>query len=64
MDGSLTVVPCFSPVRSRVVPAGTATEDRTMVEQEVLDFATAAAPVEPEKVQEEARSSSADVAIG
>jgi hypothetical protein len=48
----LTVVPVFSPVRSRVVPAGTTTLLRVMVEQEVLLLMAAAAPVVPEKVQE------------
>lgn len=62
--GSLTVVPLFSPVRSRVVPAGTATEDKTIVEQEVLDLMADAAPLEPEKVQVEDRRSSADAAVG
>jgi hypothetical protein len=57
------VVPFFNPVRSRVVPAGTATEDKTMVEQEVFDLIAEAAPLAPEKVQVEARSSRVDVAI-
>lgn len=48
----LTVVPVFSPVRSRVVPAGTSTLLRVMVEQEVLLLMASAAPVLPEKVQE------------
>ena len=46
----LTLVPLFSPVRSRVVPAGTATEDKVMVVHEALDLIAEAAPVEPEKV--------------
>lgn len=49
---NLTLVPDFSPVRSRVVPAGTATLLRVMVEQEALFLMAWAAPVEPEKVQE------------
>jgi hypothetical protein len=57
------VVPFFNPVRSRVVPAGTATEDKTIVEQEVLELIAEAAPLEPEKVQVEARSSRVDVAM-
>lgn len=37
-------------VKSRVVPEGTATLDRTMVAQEALDLLAEAAPPEPEKV--------------
>ena len=58
-----TFVPLFSPVRSRVVPAGTATEDKTMVEQDFLFLIAAAAPLEPEKVQLEERSSRSDATV-
>ena len=51
LDG-LTVVPELSPVRSRVVPAGTATLFRVMVEQDFLLLMAFAAPLEPEKVRE------------
>jgi hypothetical protein len=47
----LTVVPSFKPVRSRVVPEGTASADRMMVEHDVLDLLASEAPEEPEKVQ-------------
>jgi len=46
-----TVVPEFKPVKSRVVPEGTASADRMIVEQEVLDLLAEDAPPEPEKVQ-------------
>lgn len=52
-----TLVPSFSPVKSKVVPAGTATLLSTIVEQDFLPLMAAAAPVDPEKVQLEARSS-------
>ena len=42
----------MSPVKSRVVPDGTATLERTMVAQEVLDLLAAEAPDDPEKVQD------------
>lgn len=51
-------------MRSRVVPAGTATEERMMVEQEVLDLMAEAAPLEPEKVQVEERCSISDARVG
>jgi len=38
-------------VKSRVSPAGTATESRTMVAQAALDLDTWDAPEDPEKVQ-------------
>lgn len=44
-------MPKVSPVRSRVVPEGTATLLRTMVAHEVLDLLAAEAPEDPEKVQ-------------
>jgi len=45
-------VPEVRPVRSRVVPDGTATLLRTIVAQEALDFEAKEAPVDPEKVQD------------
>jgi hypothetical protein len=54
MDGKcwirLTFVPDFKPVRSRVVPAGTATLFKVMLEQDALFLSASAAPVEPVKV--------------
>jgi hypothetical protein len=47
-----TSVPELSPVKSRVVPEGTATLERTIVAQEVLDLLASAAPDDPEKVQD------------
>lgn len=47
-----TWVPEFKPVRSSVVPEGTATLLRTIVAQEVLDLLASEAPVEPENVHE------------
>jgi hypothetical protein len=44
-------VPEASPVKSRVVPEGTATSERTMVAQEDLDLLANAAPLLPENVQ-------------
>jgi hypothetical protein len=41
-----------SLVKSRVVPDGTVMPERTIVAQEALDLLTAAAPEEPENVQE------------
>lgn len=38
-------------VKSRVVPEGTATSERTMVAQEDLDLLANAAPLLPENVQ-------------
>lgn len=46
------MVPLVNLVRSRVVPEGTVMPERTIVAQEALDLLTAAAPLEPEKVQE------------
>lgn len=51
----LTVVSSASLLRSKVVPDGTATFDRMIVEQDACDLLAEAAPVEPEKVQEVAR---------
>lgn len=53
----MTWVPLVSLVRSRVVPAGTATLLRMMVAQAAFDFVAEAAPLEPEKVQVVARFS-------
>jgi hypothetical protein len=53
----LTFVPAVRSVKSSVVPAGTATFDKVIVEQEVLDLRTLAAPVEPENMHEAARLS-------
>jgi hypothetical protein len=44
-------VPEASPVKSRVVPEGTATSERTMVAQEDFDLLADAAPLLPENVQ-------------
>ena len=44
-------MPEVSLVKSRVVPEGTATFERTMVAQEALDLLAEAAPLLPEKVQ-------------
>lgn len=54
----------FSPVRSRVVPAGTATFDRVIVEQDFLDLIADAAPFEPENVQEDDLRSRAEATDG
>lgn len=54
-ENILTVVSSARLLRSRVVPDGTATSDRMMVEQEACDLLAEAAPEEPEKVQEVAR---------
>jgi hypothetical protein len=48
----ITLVPLVSLVKSRVVPAGTTRLDKVIVEQEALPLATAAAPVVPEKAEE------------
>ncbi len=45
-------MPEFKPVRSSVVPEGTVTPLRTIVAQDFFDLEAAAAPEEPEKVQE------------
>ncbi len=51
-EKSNTLVPLVSLVKSSVVPDGTVMPERTMVAQEALDLLTAAAPEDPEKVQE------------
>lgn len=48
----LTVVSSGRSLRSKVVPDGTATLDKIIVEQEDCDLLAEAAPEEPEKVQE------------
>lgn len=58
VPSKMTLVPLLSLVKSRVVPDGTATLERVMVAQLAFDLLTAAAPVEPEKVQLPARLSS------
>jgi hypothetical protein len=45
-------VPEVRPVKSNVVPEGTATLERTMVAQDFLDLLAREAPEEPEKVQD------------
>jgi hypothetical protein len=51
----MTVVSSAKPERSKVVPDGTATSERTMVAHADCDLEASAAPLEPEKVQLEAR---------
>lgn len=51
----LTVVSSGRSLRSSVVPEGTATFDRIMVEHELCDLLAEDAPLEPEKVQLVAR---------
>jgi hypothetical protein len=45
-------VPEVRPVRSKVVPDGTATLERTIVAQDVLDLLAREAPADLEKVHE------------
>lgn len=52
------------PVKSSVTPDGTATDDKTMVEQDVLDLLARDAPLEPEKVQVVALLSRLGAAVG
>ena len=49
-------MPDVSPVKSSVVPEGTATFERTMVAHEALDLLAAEAPDDPEKVQDALRN--------
>ena len=51
-------------MRSNVTPDGTATADKMMVEQEVLDLLAREAPDEPEKVQVVARLARSGAAVG
>lgn len=60
----LTLVPLVRPVRSNRVPEGTARADRTMVEQEVFDLLTEAAPPDPGNLQVVARLSRSGAAVG
>ena len=53
----MTVAPSASFDKSRVVPAGTTTLFKMMVEQAACELIAAAAPVVPEKVQLVARLS-------
>ena len=64
VPSKITWVPELRPVRSRVLPEGTARALRTMVEQEVLDLLADEAPPEPEKVHVVARSSRFGAAVG
>lgn len=59
-----TCVPLVRSVRSSVTPEGTATLDKTMVEQDVLDLLAEDAPLEPEKVQVVALLSRSGAAVG
>lgn len=52
----MTVVPSVRSVRSRVSPAGTAIEDRIMVEQAAFDLTTLAASVKVQLVARLART--------
>lgn len=52
------------PVKSSVTPDGTATDDRTIVEQDFLDLLAKDAPLEPEKVQVVALLSMSGAAVG
>lgn len=64
LGGGLTVVPLVRPVKSNVVPDGTAKAERMMVEQEVLDLLADEAPADPEKVQVVARLARSGAAVG
>jgi hypothetical protein len=57
-------VPELRPVRSRITPEGTATEDKMIVEQDVLDLLADEAPPDPEKVQVVALFSISGPAVG
>lgn len=57
-------MPEFRPVRSSVTPEGTATEERMMVEQDVLDLLAEEAPLEPLKVHVVARLARSGAAVG
>lgn len=59
-----TDVPELRPVRSKVVPEGTARAERMIVEQEVLDLLAEEAPPDPENVQVVARLASSGAAVG
>jgi hypothetical protein len=57
-------VPELRPVRSRVTPEGTATDDMMIVEHEILDLLADDAPPDPEKVHVVALFSRFGAAVG
>ena len=57
-------MPSASLDRSKVVPEGTATLERTIVEHAVWDLEADAAPAEPEKVQLVARLTTSALGAG
>lgn len=59
-----TVVPSLRPVKSKVVPEGTARAERMMVEHEVFDLLAEDAPPDPENVQVVARLARSGAAVG
>jgi hypothetical protein len=63
VPSKITAVPSSRSVKSKVVPDGTATSDKTIVEQDFLDSLAEAAPLEPEKVHEASEASAAAVII-
>lgn len=50
-ESLVTVVSSSRSLRSRVVPEGTATSERMIVEHDFCDLLALDAPLEPEKVQ-------------
>ena len=60
----MTVVPELRPVRSKVLPDGTARADKMIVLQEVLDLLAEEAPPDPEKVQVVALLAISGAAVG
>lgn len=50
-ESLITVVSSSRSLRSRVVPEGTATSERMIVEQDFCDLLALDAPLDPEKVQ-------------
>jgi hypothetical protein len=52
VPSKIMCVPEVRPVRSKVVPDGTATLERTIVAQDVLDLLAREAPADLEKVHE------------
>ena len=60
----MTVVSSAKLDRSRVVPEGTATSERTMVAHDDCDLEASAAPFEPEKVQLDARFTTSGLGAG
>lgn len=63
VPSKITAVPSSRLVKSRVVPDGTATSDKTIVEQDFLDSLAEAAPLEPENVHEEPEALAAAVIV-